>query len=1142
MLLLDRQPGATTQPHEAVHRSSAPTSRFQLRVRADGRVLDLLPGKTTIGSSPRCNVRIEQPGVQPLQCLIVEAADGWRVRSWVANSTLNGEPFEESALAVGDCLRLGSVELEVFDPEAKAPAAAPVDAPAADSSNAEEIRVGLDHARVRSRQLLKALRDERSAQEQLNHQLATLQESHLHAIAEQNAVGSKLEECQAELAAAREQLAELDSHASVRQDLERQNEQLGFEIGELSAQLHELSQGHSQTAEQRQRLADEQAVLQEQLRQAYETHAHLQAELQRLVDEKAATTDQYHQLSDINARLQSDVLQLANEKAAADEQHRQLAEQLPRLQGDVGRLSNQKEDLEAEREGLRRQNDQLLSEAREIAAERSALLADQAALRQERSELRQQNESLRARVTQFNNEQSALAVSNLTLVEERDKLTREAEQLQSQVKKLSDENTVLSTSHANLAEEQARLVVEQKRLTEIEREVGAAVAGRENTAAELYRALLQISEMQQRDDQHQEVVGAYDLLRKEHDRLHDELDQFKSEISRLMDERAAVESAWQALSSEATALSESQQQLAKDNAALTSSLHEARVQLDETCHERAAWSSATEEIERERVAKQEAEAAASARLAESEQRLAELDRRLAEQAQQLAAQSSQFDAQLHQHTERSRDLAETIAALEQQLHAANESRTAFADSEAAASRQLIEAESRHGEQAAQIAELELRLAQAERRAAEAEAIAARQSTIERLEAVQQEAVWNESHSEPMVDRGKEAAREADDVSKADDVDCGGREKSSGAWDTVTAGIVADAITGAEADLPAGEVSTTPAPEVDHSNWPTPVVHEPVNEEIAVAGEEKQSEEAEGNSVIGLLWKPTAEHSENGAIEAEPAAEVEAAPPMKHEAPSFIDRYAHLLEDEAAKSEEKTTPGGNLTPAQRLAAACEEAGPKSVEPAPVKSDDDDSIEQYMAKLLQRVRGDQPTATAAAGSAATSAAGAVDPSAAESVATQPPVRQESAAPSGANAAADSTEDEAVDGLELLKRRVAASTPATDLTALRALANETARMAISRHELSKLRRNAKTKVIVATLAGLTSLWLMLDSPSWLSLQFITACGSLLVAGYWVGETVRTLLRLKRASGGSGRARVVGIETEVPGLPIDVENGERF
>src|SRR3954454_6121903 len=118
MLLLDRQSVATAQLRGEASHTGVSAGRVQLRLRANGQLFELPTGKTTIGSSPRCNVRIEQPGVQPLHCLIVEGPEGLRVRSWVANTTLNGVPFEESALAVGDCLSLGRVELEVIDPQA----------------------------------------------------------------------------------------------------------------------------------------------------------------------------------------------------------------------------------------------------------------------------------------------------------------------------------------------------------------------------------------------------------------------------------------------------------------------------------------------------------------------------------------------------------------------------------------------------------------------------------------------------------------------------------------------------------------------------------------------------------------------------------------------------------------------------------------------------------------------------------------------------------------------------------------------------------------------------------------------------------------------------------------------------------------
>ena len=151
MLLLDRQSDATAQPRGEANRTSVPTGLIQLRLRTDGQVFDLPPGKATIGSSPRCNVRIERPGIQPLHCLIVDGPEGLRVRSWVANTALNGVPFEESPLAVGDCLSLGPIELDVIDTLATTSQPATVESPVAESKDAELVRAGRDQARTRSR-------------------------------------------------------------------------------------------------------------------------------------------------------------------------------------------------------------------------------------------------------------------------------------------------------------------------------------------------------------------------------------------------------------------------------------------------------------------------------------------------------------------------------------------------------------------------------------------------------------------------------------------------------------------------------------------------------------------------------------------------------------------------------------------------------------------------------------------------------------------------------------------------------------------------------------------------------------------------------------------------------------------------------
>src|SRR4051812_31645760 len=106
MLVLNRPTGAASSCPGDLHPA-------YLRVRSDGQLLELPLGKTTVGSSPRCNLRLQQPGIQPVHCLIVRGEKGLLVRRWAADTRLNGLAFDEAPLKSGDCLELGSVELEL---------------------------------------------------------------------------------------------------------------------------------------------------------------------------------------------------------------------------------------------------------------------------------------------------------------------------------------------------------------------------------------------------------------------------------------------------------------------------------------------------------------------------------------------------------------------------------------------------------------------------------------------------------------------------------------------------------------------------------------------------------------------------------------------------------------------------------------------------------------------------------------------------------------------------------------------------------------------------------------------------------------------------------------------------------------------
>jgi uncharacterized coiled-coil DUF342 family protein len=1170
MLLLDRQSGATAQPRGEANHTGVLAGRVQLRLRADGQLFELPPGKTTIGSSPRCNVRIEQPGVQPLHCLIVDGVDGLRVRSWVANTTLNGMPFEESALAVGDCLSLGPVELEVIDPLAVAAQPKTVEAPVVESKDAELVREGRDRARARSRRLLDALRHERTSHHELCQQVLKLQESHLDAIAEQNETRSKLESCFAELAEARRQLVELQSVETARRQLADRNEQLGFEIGELSAQINELTHGRAELTQGRQQLADDHAALELQHSRLIEAHDKLQSEIGQTAGDRTAADERIRQLEEQNAqlqsefdpianenktlraesehfgeiksRLQSDIVQLANEKAAADEHNRSLVQQQLQLQREAGHLAEQKAQLEDEREGLCRQNEHLLSEARELTGERGSLAEERASLCQERSELRHQNELLRTRVTQLNDENSAMAVSKLTLVEQCDSLSSEAKQLQLKLAELNEEKAKLVAAKTALADE-------QKRLAELEREMGAAVAGRDNTAAELYRALLQLAELQERDGKNRAVVEAYELLSKEHDSLHGDADELKEQIARLSEERAAVESAWQALSDEAATLSESQQRAASENAELLARLDEAQQQLAWVQQEHATLASSATELERERAAKLQAEADVAAAIADGERQLEKQERRFAEQAQQFAEQSSRLNEQSRQH-------AQAIKQLEQQLAVANDSQTALTRGREAAQAQLANSDSHRNEQARRIQELESQLAAAEARAVKAAELAAIQLAAEQV--AKAPPIATEQSTEFRWSSAGAGSAAHDDLNPIGHDDATlptslvDSTASEAAWDRPASAAEAWHSVGAERSTgdfaPERTVapwSTVPESEVvadEPSAWgekvasPAPLDANTFGDDDETAAAEQAVEEVV-SSERASAWDQTPAEPETtfaDPVFAGPKESVQqqskperSSAAKKQEPVSFIERYSHLLVEDGAAGEEKPNRANDLMNARPIVPVV--ARLEEVTSAPAKTEDEDSIEQYMAKLLQRVRGDSDGGKAAREVSSRMPLNAPTSKPAE----RSPARLESSAMAVSEGRvegeAGTVDAQSANSGELVMRRVSSPVPTTNLGALRALANETARLAISRHELRKLRHNAVTKTIVATLAGMTSLWLMLGSPAWTHIQFITACGALLVAAYWAAEAFRTLLISMRLAAYEA--------PEDTALPIDVE-----
>ena len=88
---------------------------LQIRGTArDGQIVRLRSEKCTIGSGPRCTLRLRAPGVHPVHCLILRGPTTTMIRRWAPDTRLNGRAFADAELVPGDRLAIGPIEFEVL--------------------------------------------------------------------------------------------------------------------------------------------------------------------------------------------------------------------------------------------------------------------------------------------------------------------------------------------------------------------------------------------------------------------------------------------------------------------------------------------------------------------------------------------------------------------------------------------------------------------------------------------------------------------------------------------------------------------------------------------------------------------------------------------------------------------------------------------------------------------------------------------------------------------------------------------------------------------------------------------------------------------------------------------------------------------
>lgn len=222
----------------------------------DGQRVRIASGKCTIGSGPRCTLRLRARGVRPLHCLIVSGNRATMIRRWAPDTLLNGRTFTDAELVPGDRLSVGPIEFSVVQTagsshrrsESIARAAGPAETPPRYPQSRppdEATRQGRQRARRLHDQLRQA-REEVSLLQQQREKWELRQGEADSASAGQVAASqARL----AELEARQEELQQERRHWETERDVAQR--QLHQRAGELDARAAELVARQEEVREQR---------------------------------------------------------------------------------------------------------------------------------------------------------------------------------------------------------------------------------------------------------------------------------------------------------------------------------------------------------------------------------------------------------------------------------------------------------------------------------------------------------------------------------------------------------------------------------------------------------------------------------------------------------------------------------------------------------------------------------------------------------------------------------------------------------------------------------------------------------------------------------------------------------------------------
>jgi Inner membrane component of T3SS, cytoplasmic domain len=1063
-----------------------------------GRLLRIAAAKCTIGSAPGCTLRLRGEDVEPLHCLIVSGRNGTIIRRNSPRTYLNGGPFEDAALQIGDVLRIGSIELLVVVCQQAAeihqlPRAQVVEETAGHKQEQqrlaeelaamgeqllavqtllEEARQGFAQKSEGHSQSVNQLREQREArteslarEEQLQNELREAQqkqsglETRLRekevALQQQAEIHSREvldlqqarsadrdqhEQERAALGVERQQwedkLAALESELRQQQGelVHRQEERLG-QVEQLQLELREAQQKQSGLET---RLREKEGALQQQAenhsREVLDLQQARSADRDQREQERAALGVERQQWEDKLAALENELRQQQGELVQRQELSDNTANQLRRLEGLLQETRPQAEEREAQWK-VEQQREQ-----EEFSAVRGQLENSIAAL----TEQLQKKEADLAGVQQENAESTRKLIVTL------DGARNELLELQT-LRSLEEEER--SALRGRLEQQLAELTA---RLAERDRELAPS----DGEPADLYRQTVVFSNSDQKVKQLEESLAATALAQQEErerwqkerselERRWSDLDaarlelesrhkdsesrynemllrctQFEAQSGTLQSECSSLQTQYSVLEGRRNELESQAQEAVRRCAELASQLAGQRPNLDQAIAQEATQQAAGE------PAAPQAE---------------DLVERWQSEAHKWQLQAEEVSGQLG-------EAKELCAKLEREL-ADLQGATPAADSSTAEGQNVEESRARLDQQQKELEEARAQLhAEQNRLGGLLAEASSREELVSRLETElrEREAAWEASRSEQAGALEERSKFIASQVAQFETEQAAFARQQATLIQQISAleDRVQELTAAAESRAANSPVLTLPAPEIpaaSSSSEETPL-------------ERPAEPAAEVDSVVNRLaqaglWKGNDGDSQEGEdLSAEDPAPLK---PM-YKPPSFLEQASEMARQEEAAGIAEQSPAASVP--------SEKGATRAISPASSEGDDD-SIEQYMSRLLGRVRGEATVATAA-------------PAVRE---IQPPVT----APPPVIAPATSEAPDLTKGY--VPRTYVPEQPER-LSQMRELANSAAQSALHTHAMKHQNRATKQKSLVALLS-------------------LIGAGSLFVAGSTTGSRIAIL-----------------------------------